>query len=311
MVFQGQQKGRHRNKAFKQRIFIYTGIFIFSIVLSFSYLWAVKWGIGSSAALPCEHSYVENNVSVTLRSPLSKSSPDSQIAVNAEVANNNDYPLRDGVLYIETIQDATSTMPAQFVSSVEVARNIDVSAHALVAITKSWRVPVDAISGIYRLRGVLAFPARPYIEPLVPSVAQARRGDLVMNIISPARGAVFIDPDDITVNGIARPEDTSLSEFEPDQDIAAVLQVTNATPVPYEGTAHWLLYKNGYAPLAEPVASGDIDAKVFAHSTSAISIRIPAQASGMYYVEVVLSSHNYVQSLAGIPIAAKGVCTTK
>lgn len=254
----------------------------------------------------CVSSNVNSNVVVDLQSVLHSSAPDSQLGITAVMKNNNEGPVRDGVLYVRVYKDASPNDPERFVDSFVAVRGVDIAAGGTSERTFTWRVPVDAVQAKYHLRGSLVYPDRPFISTPVA----IENGAMSLPIVSNVQGSVYIDPQNIVVNGVRRTDSVSASTFVSKQDVTVEIQVINTSSVPYDGTLTWRLYKDKESPLSEtPLKASTSDVRIHPHSSATVTYTIPRPDQQTYALDAQLVRGMTSQSVIGLSLVNEALCT--
>lgn len=264
------------------------GVAVVCLAFAFIVYVVLAYWLEKSHTVSCFDEGIERNVEVTLTSRISTTSPSAIVGVTAAIKNHGPTLVRDGVLYIQVTKEKSPGDPERAIDAFVATTSIDVPAEGIAAASFDWRVPADAVSARYSLQGVIAYPNRPYIDI---STSTTPNG-LSLYIESNAKGSVYIDPDDITVDGSHYRNSVSVELPRGDNRLAVKLRAFNTTAVPYDGTLHWEEYAPTFSPLWVPIPLPATTVKIHPHSSTTIEYVLPALANAPYYAHALLRDAN-------------------
>jgi hypothetical protein len=154
----------------------------------------------------CSDFYSFNSVKIHLENSRGTVTAGSSFPVRVSLTNENDYPIVSGSLYIKAYKKPTTTSAflgtdnGDIVDAFYGLTNISIPAKGSISKDFTWKVPVGAVSGTYRLSPFFLVSNQFDVTGLSYS-DDVHGAPLDVSVIGEATGSVYFDRQSVVVDG--------------------------------------------------------------------------------------------------------------
>jgi hypothetical protein len=230
------------------------------------------------------------------------------ITFSGTIANDNSYPIVDGMLYVKVFRQTPGTQPdgPDVVDAFVVKNGVSIAASSSVPVSFSWSVPANAPTGTYEIATYFSSSGKFDLLGL-PFTDDVTGNTVPFSVSGEQRGAVQFDKSRVTINGSPYHFAAFPQSISPTSSADIVATAVNTTASDITATVTWKIYQwNSQMEQNSVQEIPSAAVKIPAHGSTKVTVTV-SDARFPVYLAVGTLSWKDTHSVIGVRFYRSGI----